>query len=129
MIWSDAILSFRKHHPNVENWKSKVFIYITWIHTMNLWIILLWFKYFNILNVPLLIIDIFPGNLLDEIVAFTMEFALPLGIINYFLIYHKNKYKKVIERYKDFKTRYAPIYSLTIAILTFMSAVLYGMLT
>lgn len=129
MVWSDAILSFRKHNPKRRDWKSTLFIFITWMHALNFWIILLWMKYFNILSIPLIKIDVFPGKLLDEFFAFTIEFALPFGILNYFLIFYNNRYEKITQKYKDIKFRYAPIYSFTIAILAFASAILYGALS
>jgi len=55
-------------------------------------------KVFDILKIPLLKIDIFPGNLLDSFVAFSIEFALPFGMLNYFLIFHKDRYKKIVEK-------------------------------
>jgi hypothetical protein len=127
-IWADAILSFRKHHPN-KDWKSKLFIYITWIHALNFWVIVLWIKYFNFIEIPEFSIDVFPGKLLDGFATFTIEFALPLGILNYFLIFHNNRHEKITKKYKDVKTRYAPMYSFTVAILAFVSAIIYGALT
>ena len=129
MIWVDAILSFKKYHPNDKNWKLKLFIYITWIHTMNLWIVLLWLKYFNILSIPILELNIFPGELLDNVFAFIIEFALLPSILNYIFIFYQNRYEKIIIKYKNVKIRYAPYYSFGIAILTFISVVLYGALT
>jgi hypothetical protein len=127
LIWADAILSFKKYHPNKE-WKSKLFIYITWIHALNFWIIILWIKYFNFIVIPKFSIDIFPGKLLDGFITFTIEFALPFGILNYFLIFYNNRYEKIIQKYKGNKYRYALVYSFTIAILAFVSAILYGIL-
>ncbi len=127
MIWADAILSFRKHHPN-KDWKTKLFIYVTWMHALNFWVIVLWIKYFNFIEIPKFSIDIFPGKLIDGFVTFTIEFALPFGILNYFLIFYNNRYEKITQKYKDIKFRYAPIYSFTIAIVAFVSAILYGIL-
>jgi len=129
MVWSDAIISFKKYHPNRQNWKFTLLIYITWIHALNWWIVFIWLKLFNILNIPLLGIDVFVGKLLDNFFAFTIEFALPFGILNYLLVFHKNRYKKIILKYKDIKFRYAPVYSFTIAILAFVSAIIYGTLS
>lgn len=128
MIWSDAILSFRKYHPKRKDWKLTIFLYITWIHSLNLWIVLLWLKFFKIFTMPLLSIDVFPGELLDDFFAFAIEFALPFVILNYYLVFYNNRYEKIIQKYKDIKFRYSPIYSFTIAILAFISAILYGAL-
>ena len=127
MIWADAILSFKKHHPNKE-WKFKLFIQVTWIHALNFWVIFIWLKFFNILHIPLISIDVFPGELLNDFFAFTIEFALPFGILNYFLIFYNNRYEKIIQKCKDVKFKYALIYSFTIVILAFVSAILYGTL-
>ncbi len=59
----------------------------------------------------------------------TIEFALPFGLLNYFLIFYNNRYEKITRKYKNVKTRYAPIYSFTVAILAFVTAILYGILT
>ena len=128
MIWSDAILSFRKYNPKRKDWKLTLFFFITWIHSLNLWIVLLWLKFFKIFTMPLLSIDVFPGELLDDFFAFAIEFALPFVILNYYLVFYNNRYEKITQKYKDIKFRYSPIYSITIAILAFISAILYGAL-
>ncbi|MGQ1910791.1 hypothetical protein ACT3CE_13505 [Marinifilum sp. RC60d5] len=129
MIWSDAIISFKKHQPDRTNWKFTLFVYITWIHALNWWIIFIWLKYFDVLNIPLITIDVFISDMINKFVAFTIMFALPFGVLNYFLVFHNNRYKKIIQKYRDVKLRYAPIYSFTIALGAFITAVLYGLLT
>ena len=128
MIWSDAINSFRKHHPNRQSWKFAIFLYMTWIHAINWWIVYIWLKFFDILNIPLIKIDVLPGDLLNNFFSFTIEFALPFGIINYFLIFHNNRYEKITQKYINVKFRYAPVYAFTIAILAFITAIVYGTL-
>ncbi len=129
MIWSDAIISFKKHQPDRTNWKFTLFVYITWIHALNLWIIFIWLKYFELLNIPLIKIDVFISDMINKFVAFTIMFALPFGVLNYFLVFRNNRYEKIIQKYRDVKLRYAPIYSFTIALGAFITAVLYGLLT
>lgn len=73
--------------------------------------------------------DVFPGKLLDNFFAFAIEFALPFGILNYFLVFYNKRYEKITRKYKDEKIRYAPIYSFSVVILAFVSAILYGALT
>lgn len=128
MIWADAIQSIRKHHPHKKDWKIAIFILTTWMHALNWWIIFIWLKYFNI-NIPLISLDFFPGHVLDSFLCFTIEFALPFGLLNYFLVFHHNRYEKIIERYKNQKTRYGLIYSISMALGAFFSAILYSILT
>jgi hypothetical protein len=129
MVWADAIQSFRKHHPNKTNWKSTLFIFLTWMHALNAWMLVLWLKYFDVFNIPKFSVDIFPGKLLDSFTVFVIEFALPFAILNYFLIFHKNRYEKITNKYKDVKKRYAQIYSYSMIFGAFISAILYGILT
>ena len=129
MIWSDAILRFKKHNPNRSDWKLALFSLITWMHALNAWIIFLWLKYFDIYNIPLVDIDLFYGEMLDEFLAFTIVFALPFGLLNYFLIFFNNRYEKITKKYANKKFRYAIVYSLTMTLGAFISAIIYGILT
>ena len=128
LIWSDAIQSIKKHHPNMKSWKKEIFIFITTMYALNIWIIFLWLKYFGI-NIPLIDLDLFPGNMIDSILNFVIEFALMIGLLNYFLVFHNNRYEKIIEKYKNLKIRYGSIYSISMILGAFISAILYGFLT
>lgn len=129
LIWSDAILSIRKHHPNKSNWEIAIFVFITTMHAFNLWMVLLWLKYFKILVLPPFRINVFPGDMIDGFLNFTIEFASPFIILNYLLIFHNNRYEKIIAKYKDVKVRYGVIYSITMTLGAYFSAILYGLLT
>ena len=129
MIWVDAIQSIRKHHPHKKTWKKEIFILITWMHALNFWIILLWLKYFKVLILPILDIDIFPGDMLDGFFSFAFEFALPVGLLNYFFVFRNNRYEEIIDKYKHVKIRYGLIYSVSMSLGAFLSAILYGILT
>lgn len=129
LIWSDAILSIRKHHPHKSNWKIAIFVFITSMHAFNLWMVLLWLKYFGIFVLPPFNIDVFPGDMIDGFLSFAIEFASPFIILNYFLIFHNNRYEKIVAKYKDVKVRYGVVYSIVMTLGAFFSAILYGILT
>lgn len=129
LIWADAILSYNKLHPNDHVWKLKLWFFISWINAINFWTLLIWLKYTEILILPKFRIDLFPGDLLDNFLVFTLEFALPFFILNYFFIFHKNRYEKIILKYKYIKGKYILIYSTLIPLLAFLSAIIYGILT
>lgn len=128
-IWADAIQSFRKYHPNRTDWRITLLIFITWIHALNFWTIVLWLKYFNIYNISYFTINLFPGEMINGFLSFTIEFAMPFGIINYFLIFYNKRYELIIKKNKNNKIKYALIYSLVILLTTLISANLYGVLT
>ncbi len=128
LIWSDAIISFRMHHPKRKDWKSSLLMMITWMQALNLWVITLWLKYFDVFTLPLIDIDLFPGDDIDGFLSFAATFAVPFGFINYFLIFYKERYKNIIKKYKDEKIRYAPIYSYSMISSALISAFIYGAL-
>jgi hypothetical protein len=129
LIWSDSISSIRKHHPKNRNWHIEIFILISGINAINLWIIYIWLKYFKIISLPLLDIKIFPGYVLNSVVSFFLMFSVPVLLINYLLIFHKNKYLKLLERYPVSKYRYGLIYGFTITLVALFSGILYSILT
>lgn len=104
-------------------------IFNTHINALNYWILIIWLKYFNIFTLPSIQIDVFPGHILNSFSEFVIEFALPFGIINYFLIFYNNRYVKIVEKYSNIKIAYATIYSITVVLGALFSAFLYGALT
>ena len=128
-IWVDAISSMKKNHPNDRDWKLKLLLYISWIHAINWWIIFIWLRFFYILRIPLIELDVFPGTLMDSFFAFALQFGLPFIILNYVLIFHRNKYIAILEKHKTSGFRFAPVYSFSVLILAFATAIVYGMLT
>ena len=129
MIWSDAIQRYRKFHPKEKNWKTTLLIFNTHINALNFWIIIIWVKYFNIYTLPTLKIDVFLGGILNSYLAFAIQFALPFGIINYFLIFYKDRYVKIVKKHSSIKIAYAQIYSFLVVFGALFSAILYGVLS
>jgi len=58
LIWADSIQSICKYQPNKKDWKISIFFIITIMYSFNLWIIVIWLKYFKILILPPFNIDI-----------------------------------------------------------------------
>jgi hypothetical protein len=128
MIWAEAIQKYRKFHPKEKNWKTNLLIFNTHINAINFWIVIIWLKYFKIFTLPSLEINLFPGHILNSFSAWVIEFALPFGIINYFLIFYKNRYIKIVEKYSNTKPAYLFIYSTSVIFGALFSAFLYGAL-
>jgi len=129
LIWSDAILSFKKHNPKMKNWEVRLFLLLSFIFALNSWIVLLWLKFFDLFEVALPTINIFPGRILNSFIGFVIMFVLPFAIINYFLIFYRNRYLYITEKYKNHNTKYALYYCLSILAMTVLSAFLYRFLT
>ena len=128
IYWADAIQRIRKFHPQKKDWKISLYVFNSWIHALNLFIIFLWLKYFHMINIKLPDINIFPGDMIDGFLSFALVFATPFFIINYFLIFYKNRYKKIIDKYHVKDGNYAMPYTLVIALGAFISAIIYSIL-
>jgi hypothetical protein len=127
LIWADAIKSKKKQSPNDKDWQFSLFLLITMLNALNFWVIQVWLKYFGIFNYSFNI-DIFPGRMLNGFTVFLIQFASPFIIINYFLIFYKEKYKKLLVKYPDYKGKIVIIYGVFSALLAFASALLYNFL-
>ena len=129
IYWSDAILRIRKFHPQKSDWKISLYIFNSWIHALNLFIVFIWLKYFHLLTIKLPEINIFPGDIIDKFLSFALVFTTPFFILNYFLIFHKDRYKKIVEKYHVKGGNYAFPYTIIIALGAFISAVAYSIMT
>ena len=129
IYWADAIQRIRKFHPQKKDWKISLYVFNSWIHALNLFIIFLWLKYFHMINIKLPDINIFPGDMIDGFLSFALVFATPFFIINYFFIFYKNRYKKIIDKYHVKDGNYAMPYTFVIVLGAFISAIIYSILT
>lgn len=128
LVWADAIRSIRKNHPNEKHWKSKIFIYITFIHSLNLALIVMWLKYFKLIELPKFNIDLFGLRLLDGSLSFFIEFGTLFLLLNYLLIFRNNRYEILLEKYSESKVRYFLVYFLSVLGLILLSIILLGIM-
>lgn len=127
VVWSDAIRSIRKNHPKDKNWKAKIFSYTTFIHSANFWFFLVWLQQFGVITIPKFEIDFFGINFLDGFLSYTIRFALPFLVLNYVLVFSKNRYEKILEKYPETKYRYFLIYSLTVLAVNLITVFVIGL--
>jgi hypothetical protein len=126
VIWVDAIRSIRKNHPKDKNWKPKVFAILTWINAINYWMIIAWIDFFEVLQVPKFQFDLLNIKFLNGALSFLIIFASPFLVLNYFLIFYKDRYKWLLDKYPYQKYRWSAIYSFTILITALISGFLIG---
>jgi len=128
-IWADAIVYEQKKHGHLRNWKFYTLIPISIIMGINLLtlsiiigkIFGLWF--FNSIN-----INISKIESLNSVVKGIVLWFLPFVILNYYFIFHKNKYEFIIQNYPDSKGKIYKWYvigSLSIIIIPLIALVLF----
>ncbi|WP_285010110.1 hypothetical protein [Pedobacter faecalis] len=126
LIWVDAILSFKKHNPRNKNWNWTVFFINTHMNSLNFWVVFMAIKYLADVSLPLTELNLFPGHLLDDFFNFTISFASPFVVLNYFLIFHNDRYEKLIKKYGKQNIKYALIYSMISALSALAVALVHG---
>lgn len=111
LLWADVIANDKGYKKNEPGWKSSVYSIITIANAMNLFVILLWLDYLQIdIREHLYIVE--PSrSVLSSAFGGFICFGLPFAIINYFAIFYKNRYLKLLQKYQsNFKGKLALAY-------------------
>ncbi len=128
LIWVDAIVGFRKNNPTMRyDWKFTVFVTNTTCNALNLFTIEVLLNIFGI-KTFLVKIDIFPLPLLNSFAGFVIQYASIFIILNYFLIFRKERYKILIQKYPNKNGKLAMAYGISSALIGFILMILYGVL-
>lgn len=127
LIWVDGIVNSNDYKKKDSAWKISLFIIMTTCTALNLWAVLLWLKFFEIYSF-IIKIDIFPSTILNSAAGFIVQFASPFILLNYFSIFHNDRYEKLIEKYPHKNGKLAMIYTMCSALIGFISMILYGTL-
>jgi hypothetical protein len=126
--WSDSIIGVKRYSPNKRDWKSALFIKTTVCNSLNIWVVMLWLKYFDVYTFDLSI-DIFPGTILNNASEFVVRYAAPFVFLNYFLVFHKDRYKRFVGKYPDNNGWFAAGYDLVSIFIALVSFFLYDYLS
>lgn len=113
-IWVDVIVNFHKNPQVKSSWKFDSMFIMSMLVALNIMMIFMWIGFLgihtNLFKIPSLEIDFFPGTMLDSFTMFFLQYALPSLLLNYFLIFHKEKYKHLIKKYSDYKGKLFMVY-------------------
>jgi len=123
----DTIKSNRKNNTYGNNWKKIGLFMISFIHSINLFTIYTWINIFGG-NIPLLKIDFLKGTAINSAIAFFIQFFLGIFIIDYFLIFYKDRYLKYMDKYKDRNGKFGVYYTIISLLVAVFSTILYSIL-
>lgn len=103
-IWVDSIVKLRSRPQNAGMWKFFAMTFISIAMALNLWflsfIFMLHFNY-SLPFLPLKV-NIFSSTRTDAFVSFFISYLLPFLLLNYLLIFYKDRYKTLIKRYPSY---------------------------
>jgi hypothetical protein len=127
-FWVNVIVDGRKNQPERTDWKISLFMLITAANSFNLYVIMLWLKYFNIFSYSVHL-DFMPNTMINGALEYIVEYASPFILLNYFLIFHKDRYKKLIEKYPPNGSKFPLVYFLSSVFSMFFSVIIYVMIS
>lgn len=99
-IWIDGILKIKENPLRKEDWKWMIQAYVGIAMALNFALILFLINYLGFTDKILLIeFDVLPFEKLNNFIRFFVSYMLPFLILNYYLIFYKQKYKNLIDVY------------------------------
>lgn len=97
----DVLVQYRSNPKNKGMWKFYSMLYLSLCMGMNWGFIYAFLgSWFNFSFHDKLEINLFPGNRIDYMLSFFVIFMFPPWIINYFLIFYKDRYIELEKKYK-----------------------------
>ena len=128
LFWSDAVQRFIKHHPK-EKVKTPLAL-TSWVFTLTVLSTMLWLKYFHIYQSKIGIFGIFTtvGENISSILDMGLVFVL-IYFINYVLIFWRNRYLLVIEKYPLGRFNHSVFVTIGMSAYFLFTIFLYGYLT
>jgi hypothetical protein len=100
-IWVDVIKRARSRPENQENWPVGTMIFMSISMTLNLLLVMTILQK-HILGSYFYYIELnFLPKYLSNVISFTVLFILPCVSINYFLIFYRHRYEKLLKKYPD----------------------------
>ena len=129
LFWSDAIQRYLRHNPKERGWERKPLFLNSWIFTLTVLSTMLWLKYFHVYQSEFGVFGIFTtlGKKIPVILDMVVLFLI-IYIINYVLIFWRNKYLLLVEKYPFGRFNYTMVLFFMLAYFLF-TIFFYGHLT
>jgi hypothetical protein len=112
MIWADALHQTKAKNPNINNdsliWDNLLFL--SGVTLFNLLTIVIWVNNYLGSSYKFELGWVMPGSLIDRIISYGLQLYLPSIIINYLVIFFRNKYLRIMEKYPPKDGKYALAY-------------------
>jgi uncharacterized membrane protein len=112
-IWVDVIVNIEKNPKHKKDWKFFSMVYMTLLNALNLGVVLILLSYIFSLKIIWIRFTMLPGTMLNSFASFIIQFAMPFILINYALIFYRNRYEGLIQKYDDKKGKLFTTYLLS----------------
>lgn len=130
LFWCDAIQRFKKHHPKEKGREKRSLFLVSWVFTLTVLSTMLWVKYFHVYNTDFGVLGIFTvfGKKRAIILDMALVFLL-IYIINYVLIFRRDRYRLFIKKYPLRSFNHSLYVTLAMLVYFLFTVLFYGYLT
>lgn len=130
LFWSDAIQRFIRYQPTDRGWEKKPLLLNSWTFTLAVLSTMLWLKYFHIYQHKFGLFGIFTtvGEKIPVLLDMGLVF-LVIYIINYVLIFWRNRYLLFIEKYPLGRFNHSLFVGIALLAYFLFTIFVYGYLT
>jgi hypothetical protein len=103
-IWVDTIIKLRSRPPNIGLWKFFAMTFISMSMALNLILLLFILSDLGITKgVFIISLCFFSGSRIDAFFSFFLSYLFPFLLLNYILIFYKDRYKTLIKTYPSYE--------------------------
>ena len=101
-IWADGLIRLKSRPENKEFWKVYGMVFMTLSMSINFLVIITLIEK-HVIGFDFYDIDtsVISNDKLSSLVSFLLQYALPCFLINYFLIFYKDRYLKIMKESKN----------------------------
>jgi len=122
-LWVDGIVNSKDYRNKERGWKFNVFWLLTVMNGLNVAVLFLWLDFFQI-DISKFQINLNSNSLLSNFIEGFVNYVGPIAIVNYYAVFYKNRYLKLIERHSHYNGKFALYYSL-ISLLLLVGTVIF----
>lgn len=97
-VWTDCIIQVQRSPVTKKHWKLYSLYFMSLIMSFNYGFV--WTLIPKGYKLPLLKLDIFHIQFIDFTLSSIIFFMLPWVISNYYFVFRKDRYKKIVIQYK-----------------------------
>jgi hypothetical protein len=124
-MWVDAIKVGIKNQDKVPEWKMSFVVGCSIAMGSNVLTLFSWLVFMGIKINIFIEFDFLHGTMLDTALSGIVTLFLPFMVLNYLLIFHKDRYKTLLRRYEGYKMKgLSMLVYLTISVLLFIIPIL-----
>lgn len=99
-IWVDGIIKIKENPLRKDDWKWMIQAFVGIAMALNFVLILFIINFLGLTDKILILeFNLIPFKKINNFLRFFVGYMFPFFIVNYFFIFYKNKYKKLIEIY------------------------------